>query len=126
MKKKKPKNRKKRELQVMRDIIAEKHHGLQPKNYGNRKFMEGSFNVESHEEHLLQISALLEVCILALDGNAEFHTAMLRHKTAKDSVQMVLQMIIELLPFDDIFKYERIKAILENDIEHRYFPETLK
>lgn len=72
--------------------------------------------------HLFRFSAEYA----ALDGNAEFYTAMLRHKTAKDSVQMVLQMIIELLPFDDIFKYERIKAILENDIEHRYFPEILK
>jgi len=35
-------------------------------------------------------------------------------------------MVIELLPFEDIFKLEHMMAILENDFQHRYFPEELK
>ena len=113
-------------LKALRKIAKEKHHGLQSIKCGRRNFMEARFRVADHEDYLLRISSLLEVCVLALDGNGGFYSKILSHKSAGVSIGSVLEMAIELLPFDDIFKLERMMAILENDSEHRYFPEELK
>lgn len=115
-----------RRLKALRKIAMEKHHGLQSIKCGRRNFMEARFRVEDHEDYLLRISSLLEVCVLALDGNGGFYSKILSHKSAGVSIGSVLEIAIELLPFDDIFKLERMMAILENDCEHRYFPEELK
>ena len=71
-------------------------------------------------------TALLEVCVLALDGQGSFHSKALSNENLDTSVKLVLELAIEMMPHDDMFKYQQILAILEEDVEGHGFPKKLK
>ncbi|MGY5846818.1 hypothetical protein ACW6QP_05315 [Salegentibacter sp. HM20] len=112
-------------LKELRKILKSPY-GLQPEVCGRRKFVTAKVRFEDHEDYLNRVSALLETAVLALDGNGEFYSRMLSNKSKQDSVRLTIEMAIELLPHDDLFNMRRLKAIIENDLEHPNYPKRLK
>ena len=112
-------------LQELRKILKSPY-GLQPEICGRRNFVTAKVRFEDHEDYLNRVSALLETAVLALDGNGEFYSRMLSNKSKQDSIRLTIEMAIELLPHDDFFNLRRLKAIIENDLEHPNYPKRLK
>ncbi|WP_416442111.1 hypothetical protein ACH3O9_15790 [Leeuwenhoekiella sp. A16] len=106
--------------------IANYPYGLQKEQHPRHRFRTAKIRFEDFEDHLMRTTALLEVCILALEGEGVFYSKNLSHKSADTSIQQVLELVIELLPHDDLSKYQQIQAILDEDLESFGFPEKLK
>lgn len=71
--------------------------------------------VEDHQDYMMRVSALLKVCALALDGQGSFTSRRLNYLTVEDSVTLVLEMVILLLPHDQMFHMDRIMTIMDPD-----------
>ncbi|GAA3560340.1 hypothetical protein GCM10022395_08930 [Snuella lapsa] len=71
---------------------------LQPVTLRNTIYYQASFLVKSNEDLISQISNLLEVCALALDGNGMLLSPSNQNVTKEDSVCRVLEMVLNLLP----------------------------
>lgn len=106
--------------------IFKSTYGLQPEICGKRKFMTAKVRFEDHEDYMMRVSALLETAVLALDGNGEFFSDMLSNKSKPDSIRLTIEMAIELLPHDDLFKLRKLLTIIEDDVANQYYPEELK
>ena len=86
--------------------------GVNTEAYGNRTRKTIGFEVFDHEDITSSISALLEVCYYALDGNGTFVYPKHSNKTPITSVTKILEMIIDLLPHDQMFCLDKITEIL--------------
>lgn len=75
---------------------------------------------------MMRTTALLDVCILALESEGKFHSKILSHKSGDIAIQQALELVIQLLPHDDISKYQQLIYILEEDVEAFGFPKKLK
>ena len=106
--------------------IANYPHGLQKKQVGRHTFRTANLLFDDHTAYLSMTTALLEVCVLALDGQGSFHSKTLSNESLDTSVKLVLEMAIEMMPHDDMFKYQQIIAVLEEDVEGHGFPKKLK
>lgn len=80
--------------------------------HGNRTRKTISFEVSDQEDITSSISALLELCYYALDGNGVFVSPKHSNKTPTTSVTKVLEMVIDLLPHDQMFCLDKITEIL--------------
>ena len=106
--------------------IANYPHGLQKKQVGRHTFRSANLLFDDHTAYLSMATALLEVCVLALDGQGSFHSKALSNENLDTSVKLVLELAIEMMPHDDMFKYQQIIAVLEEDVESQGFPKKLK
>jgi hypothetical protein len=89
--------------------------GVNTEAYGNRIRKTIGFEVFDNEDITSSISALLEVCYYALDGNGTFIYPKHSNKTPISSVTKILEMVIDLLPHDQMFCMDKITDILSND-----------
>lgn len=103
----KEKKKHKNKLKAIKKHI-ENFPGLSTESHGNRIRKTIGFEVFDHEDITSSISALLEVCYYALDGNGTF----VYPKTPISSVTKVLEMVIDLLPHDQMFCLDKISEIL--------------
>lgn len=106
--------------------IANSPYGLKKEQNARYTFRIATIPFDDHTDYLSKATALLEVCVLALDGQGSFHSKTLNHQDLETCVKTVLEMAIEMMPHDDMFKYQQILAILEEDTEGSHFPEKLK
>ena len=75
-----------------------------------------SFEVIDNEDVTAHISALLEVCYYALDGNGTFTSPALKNTNVEFGVLKVLEMTLNLMPHGQMHCLDRINEIL-NDSE---------
>ena len=115
----------KMKLKALQEIGGYKY-GLQKETTNRHTLRVANIPFEDHTGYILKVTALLEVCILALDGQGNFHSKMLSNHSLDTSVQMVLEMVIEMMPHDDMFKLEQMMTILEEDLNNNYYPKKLK
>ena len=106
--------------------IANSPYGLHKEQNARYKFRTATIPFDNHTDYLSKATALLEVCVLALDGQGSFHWKRLSHQDLDTSVKLILEMAIDMMPHDDMFKYQQIIAILEEDKESHGFPKKLK
>lgn len=95
--------------------MVEKFSGVQTESFGNRTRMTIGFEVLDNEDITSSISALLEVCYYALDGNGVFLAPKQQNKNQMSSVTKVLEMVIDLLPHDQMHCLDQITKILSNE-----------
>jgi hypothetical protein len=75
-----------------------------------------SFEVTDNEDIAAHISALLEVCYYALDGNGTFTSPALKNTKVEFGVLKILEMTLNLVPHGQMHCLDRINEILkEND-----------
>lgn len=110
----KEKKKHKSKLKAIKKHI-ENFPGVSTESYGNRTGKTIGFEVFDHEDITSSISALLEVCYYALDGNGTFVYPKHSNKTPITSVTKVLEMIIDLLPHDQMFCLDKISDILSKE-----------
>lgn len=103
----------KKKLKTIKKHI-ENFPGVSTESHGNRTRKTISFEVFDHEDITSSISALLEVCYYALDGNGTFVYPKNSNKTPITSVTKVLEMVIDLLPHDQMFCLDKITEILSD------------
>ena len=101
-------------------------YGLKKEETKRHTFRNATIRFEDYTDYIMRITSLLEVCVLALDGEGDFHSKNLSHQSKNSSVQLVIEMVIELMPDGDMFQLEQIIAILENDTYYIHFPKKLK
>ena len=120
------KGKTKKSVQI-REMI-EKFSGVQKESFGNRSRMTIGFEVLDNEDITSSISALLEVCYYALDGNGVFVAPKQQNKDQMSSVTKVLEMVIDLLPHDQMHCLDQIAKILAVDkkTEHHNEQENHK
>lgn len=92
--------------------------GVSKESHGNRIRKTISFEVFDHEDITTSISALLEVCYYSLDGNGTFIYPKHSNKTPISSETKMLEMVIDLLPHDQIFCMDKITEIFSEG-EHK-------
>lgn len=73
------------------------------------------FEVCDNEDITAHISALLEVCYYALDGNGMFTSPAYRSTVAESSVTKVLELVLGILPHGQMHCLDRIEEILRNN-----------
>ncbi|MBW2962469.1 hypothetical protein [Mesonia aestuariivivens] len=61
-----------------------------------------------------------------LDLIRDFYTKMLSNKSRDESIRLVLEMVIELMPDGDNYKFQQIMTVLEDDFDSIHYPENLK
>ncbi|MEN3322219.1 hypothetical protein VP395_00640 [Mariniflexile soesokkakense] len=86
--------------------------GVNTEAHGNRTRKTIGFEVFDNEDITSSISALLEVCYYALDGNGTFVYPKHSNKTPVSSVTKILEIVIDLLPHDQMFCLDKISEIL--------------
>ena len=89
----------------------ENFSGVSMESHGNRTRKTIGFEVSDHEDITSSISALLELCYYSLDGNGTFVYPKHSNKTPITSVTKVLEMVIDLLPHDQMFCLDKIIEI---------------
>lgn len=72
-----------------------------------------SFEVLDNEDITAHISALLEICYYALDGNGTFTSPSLKNSNAEFGVLKVLEMTLNLMPHGQMHCLDRINEILK-------------
>lgn len=97
----------------IKKLIMEK--GIQSIPGDSRNMKEIIFPVEDHEDYMMRVSALLQVCILALDGEGSFTSRRLNYLSGVGSVTLVLEMVILLLPSEQMYHMDRIMTIIDPD-----------
>lgn len=87
-------------------------------NEGSGKLQKNQicFEVIDNEDITAHISALLEVCYYALDGNGAFTSPFLKNTKVEFGVLKILEMTLNLVPHGQMHCLDRICEILkEND-----------
>jgi len=106
--------------------IGTTEYGLKKEETKRHTYRSATIRFGDHTDYVMRIRSLLEVCVLALDGEGDFYSKSLSHQSKNSSVQLVIEMVIELMPDGDMFQLEKIIAILENDTDYIHFPKKLK
>lgn len=94
--------------------LLDNHSGLKSEPYGNRIRKTISIEVSSNEDITSYIEELLKVCYYCLDGNGVFTSPAYRSNIAEHSVTKVIELILELLPHEQMHCLDRIDEILQN------------
>lgn len=82
--------------------------------YGNRTRKTISIEVSSNEDITSYIEELLKVCYYCLDGNGVFTSPAYRSNIAEHSVTKVIELIMQLLPHEQMYSLDLINEILQN------------
>ncbi|MFC5194764.1 hypothetical protein ACFPH8_05435 [Bizionia hallyeonensis] len=98
-------------LQAIREHI-QNLSGLREEPFGNRTRKTVGFEVLDQADLTNSIAALLEVCYYALDGHGSFVEPKHSHKMPIASVTKVIEMVIDLLPHDQMYGLDKITEIL--------------
>ena len=93
--------------------LVKNFSGIQKEPYGNRTRKTISIEVSSNEDITSYISELLKVCFYCLDGNGMFVSPAYRSTIAEHSVTKVINLILELLPHDQMHCMDRIAELFE-------------
>ena len=93
--------------------LVKNFSGIQKEPYGNRMRKTISIEVSSNEDITSYISELLKVCYFCLDGNGMFVSPAYRSTIAEHSVTKVINLILELIPHDQMHCLDRIAELLE-------------
>ena len=93
--------------------LVKNFSGIQKEPYGNRTRKTINIEVSSNEDITSYISELLKVCYYCLDGNGMFVSPAYRSTIAEHSVTKVINLILELLPHDQMHCMDRIAELLE-------------
>ena len=107
----KAKNNKK--YNAIKALLDNREEGLQPIPGCRKNLKQAKFTVEDHEDYLMRIRALLEVCVFALEGQGTFCSKKFSHITKEGTVSLVLEMAIDLLPSDQMVCMDRIKEVID-------------
>jgi len=99
--------KKAKKIKVIKKLV-ENFSGMKSEPYGNRTRKTISIEVSSNEDITNYISALLEVCYYTLDGNGVFASPAYRSTIAEFSVTKVIELIMELLPHEQMYCIDRI------------------
>lgn len=102
---------KKNKLKTIKKLVNH-FSNVQKEKYGTRTRKTVSFEILDQEDITSSISALLEVCYYALDGNGGFIPPKHKNKTKISSVTKVLEIIIDLLPHDQMHCLNRIEELI--------------
>ncbi|GHA30441.1 hypothetical protein GCM10007103_09780 [Salinimicrobium marinum] len=97
---------------AIKALLKNRDEGLQPIPGCRKNLKQIRFTVEDHEDYLMRIRALLEVCVFALEGQGSFCSKKFTHITKDATVNLVLEMAIDLLPTDQMVCMDRIKEII--------------
>lgn len=93
--------------------LVKNFSGIQKELYGNRTRKTISIEVSSNEDITSYISELLKVCYYCLDGNGMFVSPAYRSTIAEHSVTKVINLILEILPQDQMHCMDRIEEIFQ-------------
>ncbi len=93
--------------------LVKNFSGIQKEPYGNRTRKTISIEVSSNEDITSYISELLKVCYFCLDGNGMFVSPAYRSTIAEHSVTKVINLILELLPHDQMHCMDSIEKLLK-------------
>ncbi|MCR8667538.1 hypothetical protein NO995_07590 [Aestuariibaculum sp. M13] len=96
--------------------ILDTQSGMKSEPYGNRTRKTISIEVSNNEDITGYIEELLKVCYYCLDGNGVFTSPAYRSNIAEQSVTKVIELILELLPHQQMYCLDRIDEILKNKI----------
>lgn len=94
--------------------ILDTQSGLKSEPYGNLTRNTISIEVSNNEDITSYIEELLKVCYYCLDGNGVFTSPAYRSNIAEQSVTKVIELILELLPHQQMYCLDRIDEILKN------------
>ncbi|WP_162623293.1 hypothetical protein [Confluentibacter sediminis] len=109
---------KKNKLKTIKKFM-DRCSSMQTEAYGTRTRKTIRFEVLDQEDITSSISALLEVCYFALDGNGSFISPKHENKTQISSVTKVLEIIIDLLPHDQMHCLNRIEELLSEKANNK-------
>ncbi|MBD0833346.1 hypothetical protein [Aestuariibaculum sediminum] len=105
--------RKIKQIKKIKDIL-DAHSGMKIEPYGNRTQKTISIEVSNNEDITGYIEELLKVCYYCLDGNGVFTSPAYRSNIAEQSVTKVIELILELLPHQQMYCLDCIDEILKN------------
>lgn len=105
--------RKNKQIKKIKGIL-DTHSGMKSEPYGNRRQKTISIEVSNNEDITGYIEELLKVCYYCLDGNGVFTSPAYRNNIAEQSVTKVIELILELLPHQQMYCLDRIDEILKN------------
>jgi hypothetical protein len=94
--------------------LLENFSGIESESFENHTRKTISIQVSSNEDICNYISELLKVCYYCLDGNGMFVSPGSRSTIAEHSVTKVIDLILELLPHNQMHCMDRITEILQN------------
>ena len=101
---------------AIRALLKNSKEGLQSIPGCRKNLKQVKFTVEDHEDYLMRIRALLEVCVFALEGQGSFCSKKLSHITKEGTASLVLEMAIDLLPSDQMVCMDRITEIIDQEL----------
>jgi len=87
--------------------------GVKSETHGRHRRKTIGIEISSNEDLTHYISSLLEVCYYALDGNGIFISPANKHCTQSASVTKVIELILELLPHEQMHCLDGIAKFLE-------------
>ncbi|WP_142783752.1 hypothetical protein [Changchengzhania lutea] len=92
--------------------------GIKSEAFGRRTRKTIQLEISSQEDITDYISTLLEVCYFALDGNGIFISPANRHCLPSSSVTKVIELIMELLPHDQMHCLDKIAEVLHQEAQN--------
>lgn len=113
----KEKKKHKNKLKAIKKHI-ENFSGVKNETHGRHKRKTVSIEITSHEDLTYYISSLLEVCYFALDGNGIFISPANKNCTQSASVTKVIELIMELLPHDQMHCLDKIADVLNQEAKN--------
>ncbi|MGI0105618.1 hypothetical protein [Salinimicrobium sp. WS361] len=114
----KVKNNKK--YNAIKELLENREKRLQPIPGCRKNLKQIGFTVEDHEDYLMRIRALLEVCVFALEGHGSFYSKKFAPITKESTVSLVLEMAIDLLPSDQMVCIDRIQEIIDQGFSYNH------
>jgi len=103
-----------KKLKKIKDLLDD-HSGMKSEPYGNRTRKTIAIEVSNNEDITSYIEELLKVCYYSLDGNGLFTSPAYRSTIAEHSVTKVIELILQLLPHEQMHCLDRINEILQNN-----------
>ena len=105
--------KKSKKIKKIKELLVN-HSGIQNEHSGNRTRKIISIEVSSNEDITNYLEELLKVCYYCLDGNGVFTSPAYRSTIAEHSVTKVLELIMQLLPHEQMHCLDRIGEIIQN------------
>lgn len=102
-----------KKLKAVKGLLDD-HSGIKSEPYGNRTRKTICIEVSNNEDITSYIEELLKVCYYCLDGNGVFTSPAYRSTIAEHSVTKVIELVMQLLPHQQMHCLDRIDEILQN------------
>ncbi len=106
--------KKAKKIKVIKKLV-QNFSGIQSEAFGRRTRKTIQLEISSNEDITDYISTLLEVCYFALDGNGIFISPANNHCLPSSSVTKVIELIMELLPHDQMHCLDKIADVLHQE-----------